>query len=107
MILAEQAIINPKALGRTLTLIVMVTLQVGRRDINDQFKQSMREAAEVQQCYAITGDHDFMLTICVKDMEEYDALTHRLFHSNASIQKFQTMVVMEAVKVGLQIPIVE
>lgn len=101
IIVAERAIVDPKAMGRKLTLLVMVTLKVGRSHINDHFKQSVREAEEVQMCYAVTGDHDFLLTIHVRDMEEYDALTHRLFHRNDSILKFQTMVVMETVKADL------
>jgi Lrp/AsnC family leucine-responsive transcriptional regulator len=107
VILAERVLVNPKALGRMLTLIVMVTLKTGRSHINEKFKSTMIEAQEVQQCYAVTGDYDFALIISVKDMEEYEGLTHRLFHNNESVQKFQTMAVMEAVKVGLQIPIGE
>nr|WP_314860771.1 Lrp/AsnC family transcriptional regulator [uncultured Undibacterium sp.] len=105
VIVAERATINPKALGRSLSLIVMVSFKIGRSDINAQFKQTMCETSQVLQCYAITGDYDFALTMSVKDMEEYEALTHSLFHSNEAIQKFQTMVVMETVKEGLQIPI--
>lgn len=105
VIVAEQAVLDPKALGRSLTLIVAVSLKIGRASINEQFKSTMMVAEEVQQCYAVAGDQDFILIISVMDMYEYEVLTHRLFHSNEAVQKFHTTVVMETVKVGLQIPV--
>ncbi|MBY0572204.1 MAG: Lrp/AsnC family transcriptional regulator [Undibacterium sp.] len=105
VIVAEQARIDPKVFGRSLALIVSVTLKIGRAATNAQFKKMMNEAPEVQQCYAVAGEQDFVLIISVKDMSEYEVLTHRLFHSNEAVQKFQTTVVMEAVKVGLQVPL--
>lgn len=105
VIVAEQAIVNPAALGSPLNILCQVTLTQGRADILADFKRRAQATPEVQQCYYVTGDYDFLLIISVANMLEYELLTHRLFFENTSIQKFTTIVVMEAVKVGLNVDI--
>ncbi|HEY5800548.1 MAG TPA: Lrp/AsnC family transcriptional regulator [Burkholderiaceae bacterium] len=105
VIRAEQAIVEPSAVGRQLSILVQVTLARGRADIVADFKRQTQAIPEVQQCYYVTGDYDFLLIVTATDMADYERLTHRLFFANPDIQKFQTVVVIEPVKVGLNIPI--
>lgn len=62
-------------------------------------------APEVQQCYYVTGDADFMLVIVVPTMADYEALTRRLFFDGGNVKRFRTLVVMDRVKVGLGVPL--
>jgi DNA-binding Lrp family transcriptional regulator len=105
VIRAEQAIVEPSAVGRHLSILVQVTLARGRADIVADFKRQAQAATEVQQCYYVTGDYDFLLVVTAADMADYERLTHRLFFDNPHIQRFHTVVVIEPVKVGLNIPI--
>jgi len=61
-------------------------------------KQAFCAAPEVQQCYYVTGDADFVLVLLVADMAEYERLTRRLFFGNPNVRKFRTLVTMERVK---------
>jgi hypothetical protein len=38
-------------------------------------------------------------------MKEYEALTRRLFFDSHNVKRFRTLVVMDRVKVGLNVPI--
>jgi Lrp/AsnC family leucine-responsive transcriptional regulator len=105
VIVAEQAIVNPVAVGCPLSILIQVTLTQGRADILADFKRRAQSTTEVQQCYYVTGDYDFLLIVSVANMVDYERLTHRLFFENPSIQKFHTIVVMEPVKVGLNVNI--
>jgi Lrp/AsnC family transcriptional regulator, leucine-responsive regulatory protein len=40
----------------------------------------------------------------VRDMEQYNELTRRLFFSNNNVKRFKTLVSMSRVKVGLDLP---
>ena len=55
----------------------------------------------------MTGHADFMLVLTVASMAEYDELARRLFHENRNVKWFNTIVVMDRVKVGLGVPIAE
>jgi len=102
---ADIAIVSPQRVGRTLTMIVEVTLERERPDILDEFKTSMRATPEVMQCYYVTGEIDFILMVTARDMTQYEAFTNRFFFNNPNVRRFHTLVVMDRVKVGLSVPI--
>ena len=104
---ADVAIVSPKAVGRHLSMIVLVSLERERADIVDRFKASIRNTREVMIGYYVTGDADFMLVVTAKDMEEYEQFTRRFFYENHDIKGFKTMVVMDRVKAGFAFPIKE
>lgn len=107
IISTDVSVVNAKALGRNMTLIVQVSLERERADLIDLFKKEMRKREEVQQCYYVTGSADFMLVVTAHDMEEYEQFTREAFFDNTNVRSFQTHVVMDPVKVGLTVPVDE
>ena len=97
--------ISPDVVGGRVTLIVEVVLERGRVDIVDAFKREMRAIPEVQQCYYVTGDCDFILIVTAADIAAYERLTRRIFFDNPHIHRFNTIVSMETVKAGLEVPL--
>jgi Lrp/AsnC family leucine-responsive transcriptional regulator len=107
IISADVSIVNARALGRTMTLIVQVSLERERVDLIDLFKKEMKQREEVQQCYYVTGSVDFILVVTAFDMEDYEQFTRDAFFDDANVRSFQTHVVMDPVKVGLTVPVEE
>ena len=101
---AEIAVISPEAVGRSLTMIVEVSLEREHPHIVDAFKKSMRATPEVMQCYYVTGDADFIIILTARDMKSYERFTQRFFFDNPQVQRFRTFVVMDRTKVGLGVP---
>ncbi|MCP3668292.1 MAG: Lrp/AsnC family transcriptional regulator [Gammaproteobacteria bacterium] len=104
LIQADVSVVNPKAIGRPLSIVVQVNLERERVDLLDAFKKEIRNNDAVQQCYYITGSSDFILIITAVDMEEYERFTREVFFENTNVRSFETFVVMDAVKVGLSVP---
>lgn len=102
---ADVSIISPKAVGRHITMIVLVSLERERADIVDRFKAAIRSTREVMMGYYVTGEADFMLVVTAKDMEDYEQFTRRFFYENADIKGFKTMVAMDRLKASFAIPI--
>ncbi|WP_417722211.1 Lrp/AsnC family transcriptional regulator [Salipiger sp.] len=102
---ADVSIVSPKAVGRPFSMIVFVTLERERHDIVDLFKQSIRDCPEVMTGYYVTGETDFVLVVTAEDMESYEEFTRRFFYENPNIRGFKTMVVMDRVKAGFELPI--
>lgn len=102
---ADVAIVSPKAVGRQVTVIVLVSLERERADIIDRFKTAIRNTREVMIGYYVTGDADFILVVTAKDMEGYEQFTRRFFYENHDIKGFKTMVVMDRVKASFALPI--
>ena len=105
---AEVAIISPETAGRKLTAIVAVTLQ-REHPVSlpmEEFKRLMLATPEVMQCYHVTGEADFILIIAAKDIQEYEALTRRLFVDNPNVRGYSTSIVMKRVKSVTMVPVI-
>ena len=103
----ECAIINSEAVGFNMMFIVMVELERERLDQLDDFRRITRDEPQVQQCYYVTGEADFVLICTAKNMPDFEGLTHRLFFDNSNVRRFRTSVVMDKSKIGVSIPTIE
>jgi Lrp/AsnC family transcriptional regulator, leucine-responsive regulatory protein len=104
---ADVAVVSPKAVGRSVSMLVLVSLERERADIIDRFKQAIRSTPEISVGLYVTGEEDFALLITARDMEDYEQFTRRFFYENPDIKGFKTLVVMDRVKAGLAVPIAE
>lgn len=105
VIQANVAVVDPAKVGQPIILFVQVAMESERTDLYESAKKSFVTAPEVQQCYYVTGDADFMLVVSVRSMSDYEALTRRLFFENNNVKHFRTFVAMDRVKVGLSVPL--
>jgi len=104
-IAADVSVLDPRALGQTATFIVEVTLEREGAAQFESFKRRMLAAVEVQQCYYITGEGDFILIITAANLEEYEKIIERLFFDDKNLKRFRTSVVLSRVKASLSLPI--
>ena len=101
----EVAVLNQAALGQPMTFIVSVELERERLEQLHGFQRAVKAEPQIQQCYYVTGEADFMLICIAPDMDSFQALTHRLFFENQNVRKFRTSVVMGRTKVSLAVPV--
>ncbi|QYJ71332.1 Lrp/AsnC family transcriptional regulator [Shewanella sp. FJAT-51649] len=96
------AILDPDKLKKVITIFVEV--QVEKTDINAlrQLKLDF-SGPEVQQCYYVTGDADFMLVLLVPHMQRFQELCDQMFHNNANVKWFRTIVALDRVKTTLDV----
>ena len=102
---SDVSVLSPKAVGRALSMMVLVSMERERADIIDKFKHSIRNTPEIMNGYYVTGDADFVLLITAQNMEEYEEFTRKFFYKNADIRSVKTLVVMDRVKTGFNLPV--
>ncbi|MHC5655272.1 Lrp/AsnC family transcriptional regulator [Stappia sp.] len=105
VIRADVALLDPAAVGPSVTTIVHVSLERERLDLLEAFRAELSARPEVTQCYYVTGDADFVLVVVTPDMEAYGAFTERAFFANANVRSFQTYTVMKTVKATMKVPL--
>ncbi len=92
------AILNPTKTGRVIKAIVKVELKLHGEKHMQRFLNLARAEKAVSQAYAVTGEHDVVLMLRLCDMEEFDALSKRLFRDESNVARFVTMVVIRTAK---------
>lgn len=100
VITANVAVIDPASVARPLTVFVQVELVSETTAEIDAMKQRFRDAPEVQQCFYVTGEADFMLVVLVESMAAYEEFTRRCLFHGGNVRKFRSFVSMDAVKTG-------
>lgn len=101
----ETARLNAHALGYPVTCLVGVDLLHERNEHIKAFKQAMLKRPEVQQCYYVTGQFEFMLVVVCRDLSEYERFTHQSIMSDENVRSFTTWVALDTVKTGARLPL--
>ncbi|OCJ13006.1 AsnC family transcriptional regulator [Rhizobium sp. AC44/96] len=105
VIQANVAIVDPAALGHPITIFVEVEVISETAEQIENAKREFAAIPEIQLCYYVTGEADFVLVVTVPSMTAYEALTRRLFFGNNNVKKFRTFVAMDRIKAGLEVPV--
>jgi Lrp/AsnC family leucine-responsive transcriptional regulator len=104
---ADVSLLDPEVVGQHMTLLVEVRLEREQTSVLDSFRRAVLADPEVTQCWFVTGDPDFVLVVRVPNMAAYEALTRRLFYSNPHLAKFDTLVVINEVKLQTWLPVMQ
>jgi len=92
------AMLDPEAIAACLYVIVEVTMERDDKRLYRAFEKRVLAAAEIKQCYMVTGDCDFMLIVSVPDMDAYDRFCDRVLYAEPNIRKFRTLLSRHRVK---------
>jgi DNA-binding Lrp family transcriptional regulator len=102
------AVVNPKAVNRSLSILVELEIQNEHRHTLEQFQRWLDRAPEVQSCWYVTGDMDFVLLVAVRDLNEYNGFIERLMgEQQALVRKYKSLIALKTVKHGLGLSVLE
>jgi Lrp/AsnC family transcriptional regulator, leucine-responsive regulatory protein len=103
------AVLNPERLAQTLghglTALVEITLDRQDADALQAFEDRVAPDAAVQQCYRVSPGPDFCLVVHTQDMPGYQALTQRLFTSDANVRNVKAFFSIKRSKFGAELPL--
>lgn len=105
LIVSDTAVLNARALGFGVICIVEVSLQRETAEIIEAFRRRVAARPQVQQCYYVTGEADFILIVTVRDMGDFEALAQELFLNDPLVRQFRTSVVLSTLKASLATPL--
>jgi len=104
-LLRQVAVLDPSAFPGTTLAAVLVTMERDTLRIHGSFRARMRAAPEVQQCYAIAGEWDYLVLLVASSVTHYREVAERLFVDEGNVKRYETRMVFDVVKHGLELPI--
>lgn len=102
---ADVSLVDPDRVGYPIFTLVFVNLERDRRDIMQNFKLAVAENPRIVQAFYTTGDADFVLLVASRSLDDYERFTQSFFWEKPDIKNFKTMVVMDSIKLGLELPL--
>lgn len=101
------AIVDEKKLGMEILAFVLVNLSPLNRETIHAFLDDVNKFPQIQECYTLTGSHDYLLKIVAKDMESYRDFIIDSLMKNTVISSVETSMVMGIEKRTVNVPIDE
>ncbi|MCW8889284.1 MAG: Lrp/AsnC family transcriptional regulator, partial [Sedimenticola sp.] len=63
VITGDVSLVDPQIAGHNINIIVEVEMERDHLELSAQFRKSIMASPEVTQCYAVTGEVDFILVV--------------------------------------------
>ncbi|CAO3870786.1 Lrp/AsnC family transcriptional regulator [Achromobacter mucicolens] len=86
-------------------MFAQISLERHSANTVENFERSVRDAPEILECYAVTGDSDFLLKILVESPEAYDRFLHRFLFNMPGIRQTRTIVALREIKHEQRLPL--
>jgi DNA-binding Lrp family transcriptional regulator len=103
-LLRQVAVLDPNALPSATMATVLVAMERDTLRAHSAFRTRMRAAQEVQQCYAIAGDWDYLVILVAASVADYREVAERLFVDEGNVRRYETRLVFDTIKSGLAMP---
>lgn len=96
-------IIDAKKVGKNIFAFCTVSLKEHTLEYINKFQDKIIRLDQVQSCYHIAGQFDYLLTVYSKDMEEYQIFITTKLAAIENIAHVQSSFVMKEVKRAFEI----
>ena len=104
-ILGYSAQVCPDKLNASLVVFVQIRLNHTSQKNFEEFRRSVMDLENVQSCFLVSGNYDYLLKARVADMAAYrELLGHRILKLPA-VQESTSYVVMEELKETMAVPV--
>jgi Lrp/AsnC family leucine-responsive transcriptional regulator len=105
IIAKDVSVLDPESVGQSIVAFVGVELDRQREDVLAAFERKIAAEAEVQQCYFVSGEIDYLLTVVCRDMDAYNGFARRVLANEHNIKRFRTSFSLSRVKYETRVPL--
>ncbi len=99
------ALLNPKALGLQIHVLLSVSMVEHSDHIRMEFETHVEGLPEVMECFSVSGDRDYVLQIVSPDMDSFnDFLNKKILH-HPSVHSASSSFALRRVKYTTALPL--
>jgi Lrp/AsnC family leucine-responsive transcriptional regulator len=97
------ALVNPEAVGCSLTAFVSVSLE--RPEHRGPFLTRITDLQEVQECHHVTGEDDYLLKVRCRNTRDLDRVISNELKALPGVVKTRTTIVLDTCKETPMVPL--
>jgi DNA-binding Lrp family transcriptional regulator len=99
------ALLDRGALGLALCAFVHVSLARHEKRSTADFEAAVRDRPEVLECFATTGDADFILRVVTEDIESFDRFLEEFLFGLEGIAQVRSNIALRQLKFDTALPL--
>jgi DNA-binding Lrp family transcriptional regulator len=96
---------DPGRLGRSVNVLCQVRMTRQTVEARSDFEDFIQSRAEIVECYAMSGEWDYLLRIAVRDVADYDRFIMRGVLAHPSVANAASNFALRQVKYTTEIPV--
>jgi Lrp/AsnC family transcriptional regulator len=96
---------DAKALGRDVNVLCQVRMHRQSIDARADFEQFIQSRDEIVECYAMSGEWDYLLRIAVRDVADYDRFIRQGVLAHPAVANAASNFALRQVKYTTEIPV--
>ncbi|WP_114953758.1 Lrp/AsnC family transcriptional regulator [Sphingosinicella terrae] len=96
---------SAEMLGRSVNVLCQVRMTRQSIEARAEFEEFIRSRAEIVECYAMSGEWDYLLRIAVEDVADYDRFIMRGVLAHPSVANAASNFALRQVKYTTEIPV--
>jgi DNA-binding Lrp family transcriptional regulator len=96
---------NAEALDRSVNVLCQVRMTRQTVEARADFEQFIQSREEIVECYAMSGEWDYLLRIAVRDVADYDRFVMRGVLAHPSVAGAASNFALRQVKYTTEIPV--
>ncbi|WP_409525749.1 Lrp/AsnC family transcriptional regulator [Nitrincola sp. MINF-07-Sa-05] len=100
-----RADLDPDHLNAGHVLVVQVTMDKTSEDALERFNEAVRKIPEVQSCYMVAGNFDYLLKVRTHDIHQYREVLGAQIGQLPHVHQTHSFVAMEIVKDEITVPV--
>jgi len=98
-------LVNREALGYDMLCFVQVTLKHHETESVMTFRDLVKQMAEVQECYFLTGEYDYLLKVLVRNRRDLERFLVEMLTPIPGMDKIRTSMVLTEIKASTAVPV--
>ena len=99
------ALLSRKLLGLDVLVFAQVKLEAHGGNKVAEFRDAIRKIPEVQECFVLMGQVDFLLKVVTADIAAYERLFFEEFSKLPGVREINSMIAVSSVKETTELPL--
>ena len=101
------AILDPEMAGAGICVFTQINIEKHKGDMLADLEARVRARPEILECYAITGDADFIIKVQVADIKAYDRLLQEFIFQIPGVSHVKSNFTLREIKYETALPLPE
>lgn len=99
------ALVDPRRTGLDIVAYAHIHLQSHGEDNITRFEDAVRKTPQIMECYAVTGEADFLIKVMVPDIAAYDRFLHDFVFRLDGVGQVQSNLALREIKYTTALPL--
>lgn len=99
------ALVDRRRVGLDLLVVVEANLSQHTEELVQQFERAVAATPQIVRCLSTTGQADYILTVLVPDIADYEQFLHRTLFKLPGVTHVRSSIVLKEVKAEVSIPL--